>query len=174
MLFRSPTVCRWMEGMEGAGIVRRVPRLPGMGGARRTIRAPAWHIRDSGLIHGLLGPGSTTDLRSLPRLASASWHAYVLEQTAAVLDPGTTLGSYQSADGSCIDLVLAREGRVMAVSTRFHMPASPGKGVTLGARALGATDCCLVVPEGSPRKACGSFRILGLASFLDEVHSSFG
>ena len=169
-----PTVCRWMEGLEDAGILRRVARLPGRNGARRTIQAPAWHIRDSGLFHALVGLGSPTDLRTMPKLAAASWLTYVLEQTAALISPGIELGSYLSADGACIDLVLAREDRIMAISTGIHLPASPCRGVTLGAKALGATECCFVLPEGMPRVIGGGFRALGLASFLEEVHSVFG
>ena len=169
-----PTICRWMEGLETAGIVRKVPRLPGRDGVRRTVQAPAWHIRDSGLFHGLFGLGSIADIRSTPKLASASWHAYVLEQTAAVIGQGTELGSYLSADGSSIDLVLSSGDRIMAVSTRIHAPVSPGRGVTQGAKALGATDCLLVVPEGNTRMIGGGFKAIGLASFLDEAGSMFG
>lgn len=169
-----PTICRWMESLEQAGILRRVPRLSGEGGARRTVQAPGWLVRDSGLIHGLLGIGSATDLRAMPRLAAASWQAYVLEQTAGVIDPGTELGSYLSADGACIELVLSSAEKVIAATTRVNLPVSPGRSTSLGAEAVGATDRYIVVPEGMPRNIGGGFRAIGLAAFLDEACSVSG
>jgi predicted AAA+ superfamily ATPase len=164
-----PTVCRWMESLEQAGILRRIPRVPGKGGVRRTVLAPAWQIRDSGLIHGLLGISSSADLRSLPRLAAASWRAYVLEQTASVTGMGTEHGSYLSADGACIDLLLSKADKVIAVTTRIHVPLAPGRGTTLGASATGAADRYIVVPDRISRNIIGGFKIIGLAGFLDEV-----
>jgi hypothetical protein len=168
-----PTVCRWMEGLELAGLLRRVPRLPGHSGARRTVQAPAWHIRDSGLVHGLVGIHSAADLRSMPRLAAASWLAYVVEQTASIIGPGTELGSYLSADGASIDLALKREDKIMAASTRIYLPVSPGRGVSSGAEAIGATERYIVVPDGPTRNIGGGFKAIGLASFLDEASSVF-
>jgi predicted AAA+ superfamily ATPase len=164
-----PTICRWMEGLEQAGILRRLPRLPGKNGARRTVQAPAWHIRDSGLIHALVGISSSADLRITPRLAAASWRSYVLEQTVAVMPGGAEPASYLSADGACIDLVLSKGDRVVAAATRIHLPVAAGRGTTLGAEATGATDRFMVVPDGTPRNTDGGFRIIGLAGFLDEV-----
>jgi uncharacterized protein len=164
-----PTICRWMEGLKRAGILRRIPRMSGKGGSRRTVQAPAWQVRDSGLIHGLHGISSSADLRSMPRLAAATWRAYVLEQTAAVMPEGSEPEGYLSADGACIDLVLSKAGKVIVADTRIQLPVAPGKGTTLGADAIGATDRFMVVPDGIPRNTTGGFRIIGLAGFLDEV-----
>lgn len=168
-----PTVCRWIGILEQAGILRQVPHFHGTTGACRTVQSPARHIRDSGLIHSLLGIGSSSDLRSMPRRAAISWRSYVLEQTAVLITPGTALGSYLSADGACIELVLKRDDRILAATTRVHLPGSPGKGTSLAAQALGATDRWLVVPDGTTRNIGRGFRATGLAEFLDEVCNRF-
>ncbi|MGD9939549.1 MAG: MarR family transcriptional regulator [Clostridia bacterium] len=169
-----PTICRWMDSLEQAGILHRIPRIRGKGGVRRTVQAPAWFLRDSGLIHGLLGIRSNADLRSMPRLAAASWRAYVLEQTASVIGRGTELGSYLSADGACIELVLTKGNRILAAVTRAHLPGSPGKGANLAAQAVGASDRRIVVPDETSRNMGGGFKATGLATFLDEIRTIFG
>jgi hypothetical protein len=169
-----PTVCRWMERLEQAGILRQVPRLQGTRGARRSIQAPAWYLRDSGLVHGLVGIGGATDLLTMPRLAAISWQAYVLEQTSAVIGPETELYSYLSADGACIELVLKKEDRILAAATRLYLPGSPGKGARLAAQAVGASECRIVLPDVTPRKTGGPFKATGLAPFLDDISAAFG
>lgn len=46
---------------------------------KRQVKAPKIYVRDSGLLHQLLGIGPLKDLRCHPKLG-ASWEGFVIEQ----------------------------------------------------------------------------------------------
>ena len=73
-----PTVKRHLDVLTGALIVRQLqPWLPNM--EKRLVKAPKIFIRDSGLLHALLGIHTTRELEGHPKLG-ASWEGFVLEE----------------------------------------------------------------------------------------------
>ncbi len=76
--------------------------------SKRQIKSPKVYIRDSGLLHHLLGIHDMDGLRSHPRYG-ASWEGFALEQ---VLDRFGDQGAYFWATrrGAELDLMLARGG----------------------------------------------------------------
>jgi uncharacterized protein len=73
-----PTVKRHLDILTGALIVRQLqPWLPNM--EKRLVKAPKVFIRDSGLLHALLGIHTTRELEGHPKLG-ASWEGFVLEE----------------------------------------------------------------------------------------------
>jgi predicted AAA+ superfamily ATPase len=73
-----PTVKRHVELLVGALVVRQLqPWLPNL--EKRLVKSPKVFIRDSGLLHALLGIGTFRDLESHPSLG-ASWEGFVLEE----------------------------------------------------------------------------------------------
>lgn len=77
--------------------------------AKRQVKAPKLYLRDSGLLHQLLGISSMAALRSHPRYG-ASWEGFALEQVLAHFgDQGAYFWATQR--GAELDLLLQREGR---------------------------------------------------------------
>ena len=73
-----PTVKRHLDVLTGALIVRQLqPWLPNM--EKRLVKAPKIFIRDSGLLHALLGIHTARELEGHPKLG-ASWEGFVLEE----------------------------------------------------------------------------------------------
>ena len=73
-----PTVKRHLDVLTGALLVRQLqPWLPNM--EKRLVKAPKIFIRDSGLLHALLGIHTTRELEGHPKLG-ASWEGFVLEE----------------------------------------------------------------------------------------------
>ena len=67
-------------------LVRRLPpHLPNLG--TRLVKSPTVYLRDSGLLHALLGLATVRDLQGHP-VAGASWEGFVVEQVAAQLTAG--------------------------------------------------------------------------------------
>jgi hypothetical protein len=169
-----PTICRWIQGLVQAGLLRSLPFMQGIKGARRSVKGSTWLLRDPGLAHSLLNLSGSNDLRSQPRMAATTWQAYVVEQTISLIGPETQAGSYRSADSAHIGLVLTKADRRVAVVPSLYRLVSPGRAATQGAEAVAATDRYLVVPEGQARDIGGGFEAMGLADFLDELRSTFG
>ncbi|MBI1844084.1 MAG: ATP-binding protein [Actinobacteria bacterium] len=77
------TVRRYLDALTDALIVRQLP--PWFANiSKRQVRAPKVYIRDSGLLHRLLGLDDEVDLLGHPKVG-ASWEGFVIEQLVTLL-----------------------------------------------------------------------------------------
>jgi uncharacterized protein len=76
------TVKRHLDIMTGAFVIRQLPPWYENVG-KRQVKAPKVYIRDSGLLHALLGINSFAALEGHPKLG-ASWEGFALEQVLAI------------------------------------------------------------------------------------------
>jgi uncharacterized protein len=81
-------------------------------------------VRDSGLLHALLGIGDKDTLLSHPVLG-ASWESWVIENLLALAPPGCEAFFYRSAAGAEIDLLVQRPG-ASAGPSRSSAASCPG------------------------------------------------
>ena len=72
---------------------------------KRLVKSPKIYIRDSGLLHSLLGITDADSLLSHP-VVGASWEGHVLESLLAVAPSGVSASFYRSSAGAEIDLLL--------------------------------------------------------------------
>lgn len=77
----EPTARRYLDILSGTFVVRQLP--PWFENLKkRQLRSPKVYVRDSGLLHALLGIVDSPGLQSHPKLG-ASWEGFCLEQTSA-------------------------------------------------------------------------------------------
>lgn len=76
---------------------------------KRLVKSPRIYLRDSGLLHHLLGVTTMEDLLGYSRLG-ASWEGFVIENIIASLPAGARASFYRTAAGAEIDLVLELPG----------------------------------------------------------------
>ena len=120
------TVSRYADVLVDTLIVRRLrPCVPNIG--KRLVKSPKVYLRDSGLLHALLGLATVRDLQGHP-IAGASWEGFVVEQVAAQLPAGAQLGFYRTAAGAEIDLVIEHRARRIGVEIKFSAAPKPAKG----------------------------------------------
>ena len=83
---------------------------------KRQVKSPKIYVRDSGLLHQLLGIASDKALLSHPRLG-ASWEGFVMEQVLSVEphDEALFWATYQGAE---MDLILRRGDRLLGVECK--------------------------------------------------------
>ena len=72
---------------------------------KRLVKSPKIYIRDSGLLHSLLGITDMDSLLSHP-VVGASWEGHVVESLLAAAPPEVTPSFYRSSAGAEIDLLL--------------------------------------------------------------------
>lgn len=77
---------------------------------KRLVKSPRIYLRDSGVLHHLLGLGSMEDLSGYSRMG-ASWEGFVIENLIACLPEGSRSCFYRSLAGAEIDLVVELPGR---------------------------------------------------------------
>jgi uncharacterized protein len=73
-------------------------------------------VRDSGLLHQLLGLGTEKALLSHPKLG-ASWEGFVIEQLLSV-EPHDDAWFWATHQGAEIDLVLRRGDRLLSIECK--------------------------------------------------------
>lgn len=76
---------------------------------KRLVKSPKVYLRDSGVLHYLLGIGDLLALRTHPRYG-ASWEGFALEQTL-IAHGQRDAHFYRTQRGAELDLLLLRRGR---------------------------------------------------------------
>jgi predicted AAA+ superfamily ATPase len=109
----APTVGRYVDLLEQLLLVRRLQPWSGNTG-KRLVRTPKVYLRDSGLLHALLGLTRLDDVLSHP-VAGASWEGFAVEQLIAAAGPAWQPLFFRTATGVEADLVLERGGVVEMV-----------------------------------------------------------
>lgn len=103
------TVASYLDLLVDLLLVRRLP--PWHANIRkRLVKSPKIYVRDSGLVHALLGIGDFETLLGHP-VAGASWEGLVIESLIAAAPPGTEAYFFRTAAGAEIDLLLQLPGR---------------------------------------------------------------
>jgi predicted AAA+ superfamily ATPase len=119
------TIGHHLDMLSQTYMVRSLPPLlPNL--KKRLVKSPKVYLRDSGILHTLLGLETESDLRGHP-VFGASWEGFALEQ---ILDqyPGWTASHYRTATGVELDLILEKGRRRIA----FEFKASSAPDVTRG------------------------------------------
>jgi len=102
------TVAAYLDLLVDLLLVRRL--APWHGNVRkRLVKAPKVYVRDSGLVHALLGIADQEALLAHP-VAGGSWEGMVIESLIASAPSGTEAYFFRSAAGAEIDLLLQLPG----------------------------------------------------------------
>ena len=111
------TVAHYLDLLVDLLLVRRLqPWHRSVG--KRLVKSPKIYIRDSGLVHALLGLAQKEELLSHP-IVGDSWEGYVIETLLGVAPPGTEASFYRTLAGAEMDLVLALPGgRVWTIEVK--------------------------------------------------------
>ncbi len=109
------TVRRYLDLMTGVFMVRQLPPwFENLG--KRQVKAPKVYVRDSGLLHALLGIGDHRELELHPKVG-ASWEGYAVEEVLKALQPDDAY-YWATHHGAEIDLVLFKGGRRIGVECK--------------------------------------------------------
>ena len=133
----APMVTRYVDLLTDLLLVRRLP--PFIANTRkRLVKSPKVYVRDSGLVHGLLGIQDDLALTGHP-VMGASWEGFVIENLLAVAPWWTLASFYRTAAGAEIDLVLELPGRTAPGPSRSSTvsPRDPPAGSTTPSKTCG-------------------------------------
>lgn len=159
----SPTVSRYIDLLCDLMLVRRL--LPWHANTgKRLVKSPRIYVRDSGLLHALLGIADDDQLDGHP-VIGPSWEGFVIENLLAVLPPSADRGFYRTAAGAEIDLVIAPGGKrgLWAIEVKYGAGTRPGIGFHNARRDL-APARSFVVHSGEDRYPLGDgIEAIGLA-----------
>ena len=84
--------------------------------SKRQVKAPKVYVRDTGLLHQLLGIGTQKELLSHPKVG-ASWEGFVIEQIM-LSQPYDEAFFWSTHQGAEIDLILRRGQKLFGVECK--------------------------------------------------------
>ena len=135
------TIMRYLDLLVDLLIARALRPYSGNAG-KRLVKSPKTYLRDSGLVHALLGLPSRDALLSHP-VSGGSWEGFIIEQILASV-PGFQPSFYRSAAGAEIDLVLERGDSRIAIEIKRTSAPSVSQGFRFACEDIAATHRMVV------------------------------
>ncbi len=124
----SPAASRYLDILCDTFIVRQLPPFSA-NLKKRLVKSPKVYVRDSGLLHALLGIHNYEQLQGHP-VIGASWEGMVIEQILAILPNGIAPYFYRTAAGAEVDLLLVPgSGSPIPVEIKHSLSPKVSKGL---------------------------------------------
>lgn len=109
------TVRRYLDLMAGVFMLRQLPPwFENLG--KRQVKSPKVYVRDSGLLHSLLGISDRRDLEYHPKVG-ASWEGYAVEEVLKSFRPDEAY-YWATYNGAELDLLLFKNGRRIGIECK--------------------------------------------------------
>ncbi len=167
------TIAHYLDLMVDLLLVRRLaPRLANAG--KRLVRSPKVYIRDSGLVHALLGLADKEALLGHP-VAGSSWEGMAIENLLAAAGTGghqVQPSFYRTSHGAEIDLVLDwPDGEQWAVEIKRSLAPTLERGFHSALADLKPQRAIVVHPAGDSYRPIASVEAIGLAELCTQAHT---
>jgi predicted AAA+ superfamily ATPase len=111
---------------------------------KRIVKAPKIYVRDSGLLHALLGIEGHNDLLGHP-VYGASWEGFVIEHILPLL-PAWKASFYRTSSGVEIDLILEKGTHRIAVECKGSTAPQVQQGFWNAVDDLALHDVWIIAP----------------------------
>ncbi len=168
----APTVNRYVDFLEGAFLVHRLPAFF-INTRKRLVKAPKVYIRDSGLLHQLSNVPNINTLKGHPVVGS-SWEGYAVEQINQLKPAGTALYYYRTQAGAEYDIVLARGIKPVACAeVKLNNAPAISKGNFQSIEDLGTKKNFVVVPDAEEYRTKDGIIICNLQTLITKYLSKF-
>ena len=139
------TVGRYLDLMVDLLLVRRLQPWASNAG-KRLVCSPKVYVRDSGLVHSLLGLSTLDSILGHP-VAGASWEGMVIENLIAALPATGSASFYRTSAGAEVDLVLEfGGGERWALEVKRSLSPSVSRGFHIASEDVQATQRYVVYP----------------------------
>jgi predicted AAA+ superfamily ATPase len=164
----EPTARRYLDILCGTYVARQLP--PWFENLKkRQVRSPKVYIRDSGILHALLGVPDATALQGHPKLG-ASWEGFCLEQILSVCGERDAYfwGTHSGAE---LDLLLTHRGRRLGFEFKYTDQPATTKSMRVAQQDLGL-DHLYVVHAGGHRFALDeAITAIPLPAVIEELQT---
>lgn len=167
----TQSVTRYIDLLCDLLLVRRLPPLHANVG-KRLVKSPKVYVRDSGLVHALLGLETLHQLSGHP-VVGQSWEGFVLETLLAATPWRSQASFYRTSAGAEVDLVLENaEGRRWAIEIKRGLSAKPGRGFYQAIEDL-RPDRAYVVHAGEDRYPIAEgVEAIGIRALVSELSNA--
>jgi len=138
---------------------------------KRLVKSPRYYIRDSGILHRLLGIHRYDALLSNPVLGK-SWEGFVLENIHSVLPSRAETYFYRTAAGAEIDLVIIMpSSETWAVEIKHGVAPKIGKHYSQTCDDVGAAHKYILYGGDDEFSVGNDVKIISLARLMAKLQS---
>lgn len=164
------TVGRYLDLLVDLMLVRRLQPWHENAG-KRVVKSPKVFVRDSGLVHALLGLGSLESVLGHP-VVGGSWEGFAIETLIAAAPIGTEHFFYRTAAGAELDLVLRLPGNATwAIEIKRTTTPKVSRGFHLSVDDIKADRKILVYAGGREVPAGNGLRAMPLATAVEQLRN---
>lgn len=162
------TVNRYLDLLVEMFLVRRLtPWHANLG--KRLTKSPKLYVRDSGLLHALLGLADDEALLGHPAVG-ASWEGFVLENLITAAGPDASAHFYRTSGGAEIDLLLHWPGgELWAIEVKRSLAPKAERGFHSACDDLQPARKLLVYPGDEPYPLGHGVQAMPLAALCQEL-----
>ncbi len=160
------TVKRQLDILTGALMVRQLqPWHENLG--KRQVKSPKIYLRDTGLLHALLGVHSFGSLQGHPKLG-ASWEGFVVEE---VIRQAGERNAYfwATQSGAELDLLLLRDGQRYGVEMKYGDAPRLTRSMRIAVDDLRLRRLFVVYPGNKPYSLAKDVRVVPLEELKKEL-----
>ena len=168
----SPSARRYLTAFEETYLVRLL-RPWHVNIKKRLVKSPKVYVRDSGIMHTLLGIRNFEELLSHPILGS-SWEGYVIEQIVNEVTNLTDLYLYRTHVGAEIDLLVVRGFAILAaVEIKHTLSPKLSRGIYEARKDLKEPPTWVIYKGTETFPLANGITAIPLQSFLEKLCPTF-
>lgn len=134
--------------------------------AKRQVKSPKVYVRDTGLLHTLLGIRTEKELLLHPR-SGASWEGFVIEEAIKAFDPDDAYfwGAHSGAE---LDLLLLKDGRRIGVECKRVDAPRLTPSMRTAIHDLELSKLLVIYPGSLSYPLAENIQVVPLAALADE------
>ncbi len=161
----TPTLNKYLSFLEEAFLIRLLkPYSKNI--KKRLVKSPKIFIRDSGILHYMLGINSLEELQGHFSIGN-SWEGYVIEQIIQLLKPGYSPYFYRTQEGAECDLVILKATQVFAcIKIKYTSSPKLTKSLINSVADLQCTNNFIITPNSDNYFLRKDIRVCSLSEFL--------
>jgi uncharacterized protein len=166
----ATTIAHYLDLMVDLLLARRLPpRLPNAG--KRLVRSPKVYVRDSGLVHALLGLADKEAVLGHP-VAGPSWEGMAIENLLGAGGQQVQGSFYRTSHGAEVDLVLSWPGgEEWAVEIKRSLAPTPERGFHSAIADLAPQRALVVYPGAESYRLAPPVQAIGLAELCKQAQA---
>lgn len=163
----APTINRYLDFMEGAFLIRRLPsyfvNIP-----KRLVKSPKIYLRDSGILHTFKEISNFGQLFDDPQIG-ASWEGFVIEQIILAVQDRAQAFFYRTQQGAECDLILERNNTVVAaIEIKYSSAPSISKGFRITLQDTKSQQGFIIAQTDESYQVESTIFVCSLKTFLND------
>ena len=140
---------------------------------KRLVKSPRLYIRDSGIVHRLLGINNYDTLLANP-VVGKSWEGFVLENIHSILPSSAQTYFYRTAAGAEIDLLIRlAANELWAVEIKTGVAPQIKKGFNQACEDVKATRKYVIYGGEDEFPIGNNITVISLKKLMEKIYSEF-